>query len=64
MIGVTEASTTGKILIVMIFCTLGKISSVKQCKINTNNQTFTLRIYKEQFCGLYSVEKAKGKLTC
>lgn len=60
-IAVTVASTTGKRLIIML---LGKISSIKQGKINTNNQTFSPIIYKQHSCDLYSVEKAKGKLTC
>lgn len=48
----------------MILCILCKVSYVKQGKINTNNQTFTPRTHKQHFCGLYSVEKVKGKLTC
>lgn len=60
-IAVTVTSTTGKRLIIMI---LGKIFYIKQDKINTNNQTFTPITYKQHFWGLYSVEKAKDKLTC
>lgn len=40
-IGVTVASTAVRRLIIMILHSLGKISYVKQGKINTNNQTFT-----------------------
>lgn len=63
-IAVMLATTTGKRLTIMILHTVGKMCYVKQGKINTNNQTFTSRIYKQHLCGLHSVEKAKDQLTC